>query len=302
MAATFVLSSVPLAQEIDGSALDEVTRVVARYLACRLNVDLPCIIELTDQRFYEEVGITSNELGRQTRNVARTRNAQYASSTFDVAQASEPFVSGDRLVSFVPYFESVMDEPEGRRYDQLGFLLASSYDNSESWQLVKIEGVHRPMLEYIEREFPGFAGRPMPPVLEQVVQEPWLERTRSVATAARRFVMVDGGFVYAMKWVVRKEIDSKLSLAIRYDNPADSSRPLSFRGSLEPGQQVLEWQSVVLTDFEVDRTYDVVVEVSEPDTGELLFEHRQSLLFKPTREIWLSMMSQPPVSTADVAP
>jgi len=262
-------------------------------MACRLNFDLRCIRELTDQRFYDEVGITSDELGRQTRNVARARNAQYESSTFDVARATEPFVSGDRLVSFVPYFESLMDEPEGRRYDQFGFLLASSYDNSESWQFVKIEGVHRSMLGYIEREFPGFAGREMPPVLEQVVQAPRLERTRWMATAGRGFVMVDGGFVYAMKWAVREEIESTLSLVIRYDDPADSSRPLRFRGSLEPGQQVLEWQSPVLTDFESDRTYDVVVEISEPDTGELLFEHRQPLLFKPTREIWLSMMAQP---------
>jgi hypothetical protein len=52
----------------------------------------------------------------------------------------------------------------------------------------------------------------------------------------------------------------------------------------------------VLTAFEPGERYDVVVEISEPDTGDVLFGLRQRLLFQPTREMWRGLLAQPPAA------
>jgi hypothetical protein len=48
--------------------------------------------------------------------------------------------------------------------------------------------------------------------------------------------------------------------------------------------------------FEADRPYSVVIEGSDPDTGSLVLEHREELVFPPTRNLWLSEQSKPPQS------
>jgi hypothetical protein len=54
-----------------------------------------------------------------------------------------------------------------------------------------------------------------------------------------------------------------VDIFVRYDNPADPDEPLLFRGSLQPGQRELHWQSRALRGFEWGSVYNVEIEVSK---------------------------------------
>jgi hypothetical protein len=292
VAATFVLSNVGSAQEFNGSALDAITRDVDRYAACWFINDATCFNALTDPRVGVEVGVQPRGVGFPS----DIRGVQFPRSpppVLELAKPWGPYASAERLIGIVPYFTRAIDVVRGRRLDRTGYLIASSYDSGQSWRFVMVESV-TPMLEdWMDRLAPGTAEPQWPDVVTLLVDEPDFERSRSLRTTARQFVQVEDGFVYAMTWEVRSEITDTATLVIRYENPADRSGPFSFRGSLQPGQQTLEWNSPVLTGFESGQLYDVVVEVSDPDTGEMLFDHRQPVLFDPTLELWKTEMSTP---------
>jgi hypothetical protein len=299
VAVTFVLSSAAHAQAPDASAFDAITRDAVRYVDCWQTGNLRCLSNLTDRELYSETGLSTSAFIRQTRDAMDVHRLDFYN--IELTRPWEPFASGERLVSYVPYFETILELPNSRRYELMAYLIATSYDDGDSWHFIKIEGMDASLANLFDRLIPGAAERPEPALIEEFVDEPELARSRSLKTSERRFVAVGDGYVFSLKWELRRDFGGALDLAIHYENPADRSQPLRLRGSLEPGQPELEWYSPVLTGFEPGQEYDVVVEANDPATGELLFEHRQPVLFQPTREIWRAQISQPLAAESGVA-
>jgi hypothetical protein len=282
----------PPSRGSDGSVLDVIARDAERYAVCWQSGQPRCLSDLSDRELFDETGLSAAAFSRHTRDAMGVPLLDFYN--IELMPPWEPFAAGDRLVSYVPYFETIVELSTSPRYELMAYLVATSYDNGSSWRFLKIEGMDAPLADQLERLLPGAAERPEPAIIEEYVEEPELAISRSLRTRERRFMAVDDGFIYSMKWELRRESDSALDLAIQYDDPADRSQPLTFQGSLEPGQLELEWLSPVLTGFEPGQEYTVVVAASDPETGELLFEHRQPVLFQPTRERWRVVMSESP--------
>lgn len=302
VAATFVLLNATHGQESDGNQPDPVSRDADMFVTCLMLSASRCIEDMSDRRVLADLNMRPQEVVSQTRPAPLDENTRYESHSFALAPPWGPFDSVDRLGRIVPYYETAIDGAKGQRWERVGYLIAGSYDGGQSWQFVKIEAVNSVVADWMERQAPGVAEPRWPEVDWRIVQEPPLVRSRGLRTLEREFVMLGDGFAYAMEWEIRTEILDATDISVRYEDPADRSRLLRFSGSLQAGQRSLEWQSPVLTGFESGQVYHVVVEVSDPDTDEILFEHRQPLIFRPALELWKAAMATPPASNSAEAP
>jgi hypothetical protein len=297
--AALLLPSVLVAQEPVDPARAAVIRDAEHYVDCMLREDLDCLEASTHWERLAAGGLHSAELARLRRGGGVISN--YPSVNQDrmdiKMETAEPwpaFSVDGVLYSFVPYCESATNEQSGRRLEVMAYLIGASDDDGASWRFIQVNDYSMLRTHELDRIILGYGDGPRPLVLEHGTQEVPFRRSRWLDTTKRLFAPVDGGYAYVLEFEVRRELDAPIDLTVSYDDPADLDRPLQFRGTMQPGQRVLQWQSPSLRDFEFGRSYQVVIEGSEPESDELLFTHREELLLQPTRELWLSILSRPP--------
>jgi hypothetical protein len=210
-----------------------------------------------------------------------------------------PTAIGDDLFSFVPYAASFGPPGSGFRDDRMSYLIGVSDDGGDAWRFIQISDSSSLSPEEIDRVMPGHGEGPRPPVLETFVEERPLAQSRWVETTERGIVPVGGDFAYDMGFALRQDYEGTIDFVIRYDDPADRRQQMLYSGSMESGQRDLRWQSPALTGFETGETYEVVIEGSQAESGDRLFEHRDKLEFQPTLEIWRSVLSKPPAERSE---
>jgi hypothetical protein len=176
--------------------------------------------------------------------------------------------------------------------DQAGYFIASSSDNGKTWLFIQVNSASATFRPSIDRLIPGYVDGPRPPMPDFLRQESGFASSRSVRTVAREFVPVDDAYSYALELAFEREFADPVDIFARYDNPADPDEPLLFRGSLQPGQRELKWQSPALRGFEWGKVYNVEIEGWSTDMGDRRFRHREELLFQPNREVWLDELSK----------
>lgn len=231
----------------------------------------------------------------------RVINLQFTERDFfrwtDVAEPWPPIVLDGPIFIFVPAFSTSGVERLGIRTNAAWYLIGASEDGGETWLFIPVSRYPQTRPDAVDRLIPGYGDGPRPEVLPVYIEESPFQSSRWLRTTERYFALADGGFAYALKFEIRRRIKDPIDVTVQYENPADRDVYFRFQGSLDPGQSELQWRSPAL-DFELGETYGVVIEGSDRDSGELLFEHRESLLFQPTRELWLSATSKPPESLA----
>jgi len=304
LAAACLLSGTVAAQPSAEDARAAADREAQRYTTCWMRAQLDCVEELTHRELLEEAGLYSEEI-RQLRSSVLALDRVPPTLSFHVKEVAEPwppFSVGGRMFVLVPYLEYIASsayssivETNGR-LERMAFLIGASEDDGESWRFIAVRSNSALTPDQIDRVIPGYGGGPLPPVMTVEIRETPFERTRWLETTERQFVLAGDAFVYSLTVGIREEIEGPIDLVVRYDDPADRDRPLEYRELLPSGQRELKWQSQPMAGFEMGLIYDVVIEGSDPDTGNRLFEHRQEFLYHPTPELWAAVMSkQPPV-------
>jgi hypothetical protein len=270
-----------------------------------------CIEEMTHRERLDAAGLLSREMNRlkalmDARAIFFPDQRIY--NWLEAAPAWPPFAVDGVLYAFVPTLETWTDpvntwmDPSGRgrRTDRMAYLLGASEDDGKSWRFIQVDedSVLKP--DEIDRVIPAYDG-PRPEIRVVVAVARPVVRSRWLMTKQRGFSPVDDAYAYVLKLDVRRDVEEPIDFTVSYDDPADASAPSEFRGTLAPGQRELAWQSPALRGFEYGTTYNVVIEGRDPDSGDVLFEHREALLFQPTTELWRAEISQPPVADASVA-
>ncbi len=311
LAAAFLLSGTLAAQQNLEQSRAAALREAERYINCWMAGDVGCIEEMTHRERLDAAGLLSREMSRlQALMISRARYfpAQQIYNWLEAAPAWPPFAVDGVLYAFVPTLETWTDPVNtttfpvsGRRTDRMAYLIGASEDDGKSWRFIQVAEDSTLHSHAIDRVIPGYDG-PRPEIRIVVAETDPIVRSRWLMTKQRGFSPVDDAFAYVLKLDVRREIEEPIDFTVSYENPADSNAPSEFRGSLAPGQRELEWQSPALSGFEFGEKYQVVIVGRDPDSAEVLFEHREKLLFQPTQEFWRSEISRPPVANADVAP
>lgn len=307
-----LLPSVLAAQDSVDAARAAALREAERYINCWLRGDVGCIDEMTHRERLDAAGLLSREVNRLKALMASRATFfpnQQIYNWLEAAPAWPPFAVDGVLYAFVPTLETWTDpvntwtarSGNGRRTDRMAYLIGASEDDGESWRFIQVDDDSALKSHAIDRVIPGYDG-PQPEIRIVVAESRPVVRSRWLVTKQRGFSPVGDAFAYVLKLDVRREVEEAIDFTVSYENPAVASQPSEFRGSLAPGQRELEWQSPALSGFEFGEKYEVVIEGWDPDSADVLFEHRETLLFQPTQEIWRSEISKPPVSTGDVAP
>jgi hypothetical protein len=294
LSVSLLLTDVSVGQQTQEQARAAVSRDAERYAQCEIEYDRDCLRDMTHFQALQIAGRSAAEMDRQVAAPAYIGNSRYVAHEFEIAPPWEPFAADEWLVAFVPYFETSQRSATGRRLERIGYLIGISDDDGGSWRFIPVHQVSVLQPGEVDRAIPGLGDRPRPETHDLSIRDPVVSKSRWMQTRDSRFVFVEEAMAYFMTFEMRKEIDETLDLMILYDNPEDPDRPFSFRGSLLPGQQLLEWQSPALSSFSFGESYAVVLEVSDPATGKVLFKHSQGVLFQPTREMWRAIMSKEP--------
>lgn len=314
LAASLLLPSLLSAQQISEEARAAAFAQGERFASCLMSRDFACANAMSYAEAYWESGTVNRDLGavvisnsampidtvmpgNPINPVVPGRMAPNVGTILDyswmeVAEPWPPFAVDDSLYAFVPYFASFGETARGRRTDRMAYLIATSADDGKSWRFFPVR--HNLQSKDIDSVIPGAGEVPRPEFRDIKVDDGDFARSPSLETTERRFLPSGEAYVYALTFEIRRSFATPVAITLRYDNPSDPARPLSFRGSLEPGQTGLRWQSPPLTGFETGQAYRIVIEGSDPETGSLLFEHRDELLLSATREQWLSVDSKPP--------
>jgi hypothetical protein len=305
LAAAFLLSSTLAAQQNLEQSRATALREAERYINCWTRNDVGCIEEMTHRESLEAAGMLSREMNR-LRALMDSRTwffpDQEIYNWLEAAPAWPPFSVDGVVYAFVPTLETWTDPVNtwtdrggrSRRTDRMAYLLGASEDDGESWRFIQVDEESVLSSHEIDRVIPGYDG-PQPEIRVVVADARPIVRSRWLLTQQRGFSPVDDAYAYTLKLDVRRDVDEPIDFTVSYEDPADASGPAEFRGTLAPGQRELEWQSPALRGFEFGANYEVVIEGRYPDSSEVIFEHRETLLFQPTRELWLSVMSRPPL-------
>ncbi len=301
LGAAFLLSGTLAAQQGAQSnreqARDAAFQEAEHYASCWTDVHPNCINSLTDRERLAAAGLAGPDVHSLRSFVRLQRGATKASDFFrwmEVAEPWPPFAIDNALFAFVPFFYTTGVQSVGYREERVGYLIGASHDSGETWRFIQVDGDSDVKSDALDRVIPGYRDGPRPELLDREVQEQPFAESSTAATRERRFVPVDGAFAYSLNLYIRRSFRNPVDFVVRFDNPASRGQTLEFRGSLEPGQRELQWQSPALSSFQSGQTYSVVIEGSDPDTGSQLFEHAEQLLFEPTRENWLSVLAKPP--------
>lgn len=303
LAAALALPGVPGAQQPLDPILAAAMRAAERYVDCMMREDLDCLEELTHRERLQAAAVLSTELARLRRGVDPLDHGVVgADHMIEIAEPWPAFSVDNVRYTFVPYFETYANEQSGQKLETMAYLIGASDDDGVSWRFIQVNIDSALRTNEIDRVIRGYGVGPRPPVYELEFREDPLLRSRWLDTKKSRFVFVDEAFAYSLELEIRKDVESPIDLTIHYDDPAHPDRPLRFRGTLQPGQRDLLWQSPVLSAFETGQIYDVLIEGSDPHTGKAIFEHRESLLFYPSRAFWLAVLSKPPAERTESTP
>jgi hypothetical protein len=290
------------AQQATEDARAAALRDAERFADCWTDAHPLCMEDLTDLERLAAAGLPAPDV-QSMRSILRIARGMWNSADLfhwmEVAEPWPPFTIDDAMFAFVPYFETSGVSSQGTREERVGYLIGASDDGGESWRFIQIDEDIAAQPEAIDRVVPGYRDRPRPEVFRLEIQESPFAKSDSVETIERAFVPVEGAFAYSVRLRLRRDSRGPIDFSVRYENPADRNQLLQVHGSLESGQRHLQWQSPASSSFETGQVYSIVIEGRDTDTGELLFTHHEELLFRPTRELWRSVLSRPPGESAE---
>ena len=291
-ALALLTSSMLAAQQPVDRVRDAAFREAERFANCLSRGDAACVREFVDGERLAAAGLTARHAAVLGNFVLSLLPPGIV--LLQVERPWPPFAIGDEIVVFVPTLKTVARPLLNAQVNIMAYLIATSADGGESWRFIVVNDLSALTEQEIDR-IPGIAGRPRPEQLSVCIEEPALTQSRWLITRERGFVAADvGRYVYVLTFEIREDIEDRIDFTVSYDNPANPGAPSEFRGSLEPGQRGLPWQSPPLGAFEPGQRYQVLVEGRDSASGDLVFEHRESLVFHATRELWRSVMSKPP--------
>lgn len=313
LAAVFLLSSTLAAQQGAEQVAHSLTAqqmsanafaAAQRIAECGKANDATCYRTMLDHTRMPPPGSVT-EVDIDPRDI-RVMRLQFTERDFfrwiEVAEPWPPIALDGVIFSIVPAFTTIGVERLGLRINSAWYLIGVSEDGGASWLFVPVSGNPQTRPDAVDHVMPGYGDGPRPEVLTVYVEEDPFESSRWLQTTERYFALADEGFAYALTFEIKRRIKDPIDLTVRYENPDNPGNYFRFQASLDSEESELRWVSPALTNFELGETYSVVVEGSDRDTGELLFEHRESLQFQPTRELWLSARSQPLASNPAPAP
>jgi hypothetical protein len=278
------------------AALD---RDAKRFANCVLTLQPDCVFDLTHVEALVAAGVRTPYADREAMRQLWSAPTDEATSTnglsyieepsgermthFESLQPGEPFPAGGRLFAFVPFYQT--NTSNTGRLERTGFLVAVSEDDGESWRFNVINGWHI-QSHQVAALYPELAGRNIPETRNDIVPWPAPAISRYLSTTDGRFTIVEGAAWYEMRFKVRRKSRSEIPLVVSFDNPSEPQRRVTLQAMVAPDQETIEIRSPALTGFQRGEHYEVVVFGFEPETGEALFEHRQTMLFNPTYEMW----------------
>lgn len=268
--------SLPAAQPSVDDAFAALSRDLDRYAACRRAADAECLTALT----HAESSVVSNR-GRRSATDSRLLtqapdefDPQASLATYLIAAPTEPLRSGDRLYNLIPY---TAERPVSSGWGRVrAYLIGISDDAGANWRFVDGAFVAP---NRIERIIPDLDPRELPMVDLQVVPAPPAVRSRYLQTSRGGFYYDGEAAAYTLTVEVTRPIDAALDVTVLLDDPQNAMRRREYRSNLAPDQDTLDIVSPVMRGFTGGRIYNVTLTGSDATTGEVLFEHRQPLLF-----------------------
>ena len=194
---------------------------------------------------------------------------------------SEPFAIDGTDPSQFAVAEFNITRYAGRWTGQRGFLIGVADESGESWRIVDSATL---AIIGIDRIIPGYQGSPLPGSIAIRYPSLYAAESKYLETMSGGFhLRGDGGTegYYDLSFDVRRKIRKDVALTLVFENPQDATRPYVRQSRLVRNQTELRISSPLITNMQANSVYDVAVIAFDPESKEILFEHRQSLLFHP---------------------
>lgn len=263
------------------SDLDSAEREARRYAECLNDANTDCILDLTYPQpwnlgqFRPDSFPPISTQSVLVRAGITNRPPEEKHWTLSISQPTEIDYDSELEFVLVPYrIESFL----AFWFERNGYFLGVSGDN-RNWCFIEDVVVAERGLENI---MPGYEGPSLPPISYEPTFEPAHTETKYLATRMGAFsVRSDGVAHYTLELDVRKRIREETPLEIIFENPRDPERRYVIQTSLARKQDILGISSPMIIGFMSGETYEVIVIGKDPETGEQMFEHRQSMLYKP---------------------
>jgi hypothetical protein len=275
------------------SPMSAVLRDLDRYIGCRLQFDLDCLVETT----YSHLNATATSTRPIPADRLESLRPQYESAkaeprsrlrTIEYDMPLEPFRAGTQFFTVVPY--RLETPAPGAWLTENSFFLGISDDAGATWRFVEGETLHPDRIDLI---IPGYRSDLLPPayakvfealqspapVRSEVIMAPTPARSEYLRTTDASFEFDGESAAYSVLLDVRKRVASEITLSVYFDDPSSAGRPDPYHVSLSPSQKKLEIVSPAMRGFEGGEHYGFLIIGSDAATGAKLFEHRQELLF-----------------------
>jgi hypothetical protein len=164
-------------------------------------------------------------------------------------------------------------------YERTGYFVSVSGDG-ENWCFIEDAVVEA---RGLERIMPGYEGPALPTIARTQMLEPGLVESPYLETVVGAFSIPDdsGDGYYELEFEIGKRIRDEIPLVISYENPEDSERPYVVRSFIAPQQDLLHIVSPRIRGFKTNVLDEVSVTGFDPETDDVLFEHRQPMAFRP---------------------
>jgi hypothetical protein len=271
--------------------LQSAARESERYAECLNTSDTGCLLELTHPlaRVQQSIGISPPSLPSQSALLDFSR--EQAGDTYvgwrvevgepaPVAEGRAADTAGpDQQVVVVPY---LLRSSSWAQRERRGYLIGISADG-EHWCFADDSAVG---LRGIDRFIPEPASA-LPATAVTRVEPPGRVRTDYLDTKVGRFraLSVEGEGHYELSFEVRKRVRDDIALILAFENPENSENPYIVPSVLTAKQEELTIRSPLITGLRDGEIYMAVVFGIGTDGEELLFEHRQAMVFDSQRTI-----------------
>jgi hypothetical protein len=244
---------------------------------CFLNLDSECADGLT--AWDTRAALTARDTDYLRRNQAASlvermkRDDGYY--TVRTGTPGDPYEVDGRLYVLVPFSTSF-----GRAIwtQRKTYLLGVSDDAGASWRFANGAMID-PKLFYAM--FPQFTRADLPEISVAQVEFPKAAVSRYVRSTDGLFHLTEDGTVYALSFELRRKIKTETGLTITFEDPANAARPAAINAVLLPDQENFDVVSPPLNGFSNGAIYEAIVAGWDVKSGEVVFEHRQRLLYHP---------------------
>ncbi len=290
--------AVCLAHPASGQGLETAARDAQRYVDCIDALDIACLETLTYPA--PSACDTLSALSSLVRGRHSLLNAGELGDFDDAYWHVEPAApvpieaDDEGLYVFVPIR---INFRINLWTEQPGYLLGVSENDGESWRFVE-HGIVR--LQGIDGIVPGYIGPPPPDLTSEPPADPYAVKSEYLITRAAGFVlgMEAGSAAVKLEFDVRERIRKPLAIYAAFENQQASAEPFMTNSILVPRQETLSLSLPPISGLRAGQYYEVAVFGVDPDTDDVVFEHRQLLRYFPVVDYFdevLPAIAGPPI-------